>query len=444
MEQHRKIIIKQERAEIDPELAAEMAEDKANFSEGSGTPTFKVPEDGMPHAVRVLPGTFGRSGKKWYVPQAQHWVQGPRGRMPYDCPAKGLKQPCPFCEGLEEWRGIESKLKAEMKASPSKACRAEIETAEAVIKNCLFRVSYALNVISREEESRIVRKFSAPKTVFSVIESYYANHGDAVLDGYEGWDFLITRKKVRGFSSYDTRIDLRQSSIGDTDQQIEDAIASINDLEAGVDFEDYDKLKIAYDAMVETVLRGEPEDGAQRNLGDNDDDFDQTHRRGGGGDRQGAPANPPAKRIITPPARRQQTAPVAESTSTRPTVQRPTGAATRVPSGSTHPDDQIKGAEVVKVGQSETADAQPKARVSLIGRTPTPDNAVKKMVARPSSKPAPAKEEAIDPGVDENLAETGEEAEAIVLDEATGCDDPQSVPSNPLMERLKKIQSVDV
>jgi hypothetical protein len=257
-----------QRPVLSPELLADLEEDRAKFSTSAGD-NYKIPDDNRPHAIRILPGMFGKSKQKFYVAHAQHWVVVEGRRLPMECPAKiTTGAPCPFCDGLAGWREYETELRSNVRSSGG-VDQMALKRIGRIISNSLPRISYSMNIMARDDASPIVRPYSAPSTVFSVIENNFINNGPDILDPYTGIDFSITKSKKGGRASYSTIALLQPVALWYTDgEQIDES--TINDLMEkrikldNIRLPDYDEMVNCYNAMVDAVQAG-AEDADMRN-----------------------------------------------------------------------------------------------------------------------------------------------------------------------------------
>jgi len=208
---------------IDQSLLDEIQNDKEN-SGGSKTPTWKVPADGKEHTIRILPGFFGKTGKRWYEPLVQHWGPSPDGRgnnIAYPCLKEHFgKKKCPFCDAWEEARNEERSLDESAQHcsddTERKRLESKLKKVKSLIKDLSFRRAYLHNVIDRSENTPITRAFFAPKTVWDVFVSAFTNNSDGdIFDPEEGHDFVIKRKTENNRTSYSASVKLKPSPVAE-------------------------------------------------------------------------------------------------------------------------------------------------------------------------------------------------------------------------------------
>ena len=281
----------------DSDLLEELGEDRSrSSSQQVNIPVWRVPDDGKSHLFRILPGTLGKSGKKFWLMQKQHWtIQGGK-RKPYDCAGDDT---CPYCRGLKEYREKESALKKDLAADPrNRDIKHDLDVVAKIIKNCLPRDQYAFNVVVRSD-NRNVQVLQAPKTVFDVIMQYYTDYGDMVTDEYDGNDFSVVKKKENGRTSYSTNVAPRASMLAPDEEAINDLLDHRHNLESLVREPDIARMEDAFYDMVDAVERGEYDDGDDRGGRDNRDDR-------GGRDRGGYDHHDDRRGSDRPPAPRSR------------------------------------------------------------------------------------------------------------------------------------------
>ena len=210
----------------DDKLRKEMEDDKEKTKGGASR--FKIPEDGKPHLIRVLPGFFGKSGQKFYMPLAQHWIGDGKKDTPFYCNEFHFGKPCAACEALADARAREKGFDG-----PDE----DLKDLQALIKGLLVQNSWALNIVARSEiqEGGAIPShlFTAPRTIFQFVESTYANEGPGILDLETGHDFIITRSKdpKTQRTKYDVSVSLKATAISKDIDVLEDMLGKMTDLD---------------------------------------------------------------------------------------------------------------------------------------------------------------------------------------------------------------------
>ena len=212
---------------IDKSLMDEIQNDQAN-SGGSKIPTWKVPADGKDHTIRILPGFFGKTKKRWYEPLVQHWGPSPDGRgnnVAYPCLKEHFKKDCPFCLAWDQARDKERTLDESLQHCSDESEKdnldRKIKKVKAAIKDLSYRRAYLHNVIDRSENTLTTRAFFAPKTVWDVFVNAFTNNPDGdIFDLEEGHDFTIKRKTENNRTSYSCSVKLKSSPLSDDDAEV--------------------------------------------------------------------------------------------------------------------------------------------------------------------------------------------------------------------------------
>lgn len=230
---------------IDPELLAEAQSDKNKYSGGGSLQFYDVPDDGKKHKVRVLPGTFGKSKKKWFVASAQHWSN----RKAYECPQLSEKGPCPFCDYVKELRQKEQELKEKQKKAPEEQqakLDRQIKKLGKIITGLVPKPRYLVNLLDRDEAGHIVRVARMPKTLFTPIFDVWESADDVdVLDPLKGHDFHVSRAKVNGLTKYSATTVLSSTPIADSQDVIDKILGGLPNLEKLVKQTDFSELETA-------------------------------------------------------------------------------------------------------------------------------------------------------------------------------------------------------
>jgi hypothetical protein len=219
---------------IDQSLLDEIQNDKEN-SGGSKTPTWKVPADGKEHTIRVLPGFFGKTKKRWYEPLVQHWGPSPDGRgnnIAYPCLKEHFgRNDCPFCKAWEDAKDEERKVDESLQHCSDEAERARLEKKlkklKSSVKDLSYRRAYLHNIVDRSENTPTARAFFAPKTVWDVFVNAFTNNPDGdIFDPEDGHDFTIKRKTENNRTSYVASVKLRSSPVSDDQAEYKRIMAS--------------------------------------------------------------------------------------------------------------------------------------------------------------------------------------------------------------------------
>jgi len=224
---------------VDKSLLDEIQNDREN-SGGSKTPTWKVPADGKDHTIRVLPGFFGKTGKRWYEPLVQHWGPSPDGRgnnVAYPCLKEHFKKDCPFCRAWEEAKNEERSVEESLQHCTEEKERDKLGNKLRKIKSALkdlsFRRAYLHNIVDRAENTLTTRAFFAPKTVWDIFVNAFTNNSDGdIFDPYEGHDFIIKRKTENNRTSYSASVKLKPSLITEDDAELKRLMKSRIDFPA--------------------------------------------------------------------------------------------------------------------------------------------------------------------------------------------------------------------
>ena len=221
------------------ELMEEVQADQEKAG-GSKTPVWKVPADKKDHAIRILPGNYGKSGARWYVPIAQHWVPSEEGdnNIPVLCLAQHFNKPCALCDAWKDWRDRMDELAEEISSAErdeQKELDRKLKRAKAIAKALSFRRAYLHNVVSREERTQTVRLFTAPKTVWEIIITGFStshNDGIDIFDPEEGHDFNVKRVSEQNSTTYSGSFRMVKSPLSDDPAEVRRLMESRIDLEA--------------------------------------------------------------------------------------------------------------------------------------------------------------------------------------------------------------------
>jgi hypothetical protein len=280
-------------ASIDKSLLDEVQNDKESAG-GSKTPTWKVPADGKEHTIRILPGFFGKTKKRWYEPLVQHWGPSPDGRgnnIAYPCLKEHFNKPCPFCKAWEDARDEERSLDESIQHCSDDTERKRLETklkkTKSSVKDLSFRRAYLHNIIDRSENTPMTRAFFAPKTVWDVFVNAFTNNPDGdIFDPEDGHDFTIKRKTENNRTSYVASVKLRSSPIDEDPAEYKRLMTSRIDFPAEYlsvepSFEDMQKTVESLLSGVgkkrsfqeEDIPRNRRDDDRPRSRRDDDDDF---------------------------------------------------------------------------------------------------------------------------------------------------------------------------
>lgn len=232
---------------VDEELAKEMAADRQKTSFKENVPSFR-PRDGKKEKIRILPGEFGRSGKKFYAVLTQHWVEKDGKRFPFDCPRFHFDDECPYCNAADEAnRNIEELEQARTQD------KVQIEINKRINKACYPRTAFAMNVIDRQEPQPIVRLYRAPKTVFAVVEGHFTNDGPYIIDPIDGHDFNISRSTANSRTDYSTTIDLDASPLDDSEQVMEQLLDGLHNLDKLVSRPKMEEMEELLDKLIADI-----------------------------------------------------------------------------------------------------------------------------------------------------------------------------------------------
>jgi hypothetical protein len=223
---------------MDPDLADELMEEFADMKSGDKL-VFKVPEDGEQHAIRVLPGNYGRTGKVFFRKQIQHWAPDPRGKskfnLSFTCPLhqdKGDK-PCAFCAARDAWIAKDEDYQARMASASSDDELQKLERAIKVVSQVIsalnYRQSYIINVVPMDEQPLTTKVFYSPKTAFEPIFRAYTKK-TGVINVEDGHDFQITRKKERNQVKYTVDPELNPTVLSEDPDEIERLLKGRRDL----------------------------------------------------------------------------------------------------------------------------------------------------------------------------------------------------------------------
>jgi hypothetical protein len=268
---------------VDKSLLDEIQNDKEN-SGGSKNPTWKVPADGKDHTIRILPGFFGKTKKRWYEPLVQHWGPSPDGRgnnVAYPCLKEHFKKECPFCkawdEAKSEERGIDESLQHCSDERERDKLENKLKRIKSAIKDLSFRRAYLHNVIDRSENTPTTRAFFAPKTVWDIFVNAFTNNADGdIFDPYEGHDFIVKRKTENNRTSYSASVKLKSSPITDDEAELKRLMKSRIDFPTEYLTDEPDAGDM--EKTVELILSGagkkrsfQEEDVPSRRRGDEDD-----------------------------------------------------------------------------------------------------------------------------------------------------------------------------
>ncbi len=270
---------------IDKSLMDEIQNDQAN-SGGSKIPTWKVPADGKDHTIRILPGFFGKTKKRWYEPLVQHWGPSPDGRgnnVAYPCLKEHFKKDCPFCQAWDQAKDKERTLEESLQhcsdEDEKENLDRKLKKIKAAMKDLSFRRAYLHNIVDRAENTLTTRAFFAPKTVWDVFVNAFTNNPDGdIFDLDEGHDFTIKRKTENNRTSYSCSVKLKSSPLSDDDAEVKRLMKSrIDFVEAYLSEEpDSDDME----KTVELILSGggkkrtfQEEDVSPRKTRNDEDDF---------------------------------------------------------------------------------------------------------------------------------------------------------------------------
>jgi hypothetical protein len=242
----------------------------------SRVPFYKVDAGAESHAFRVLPGEFGESKQLWFIGVQQHWVKGPKGRIPLYCPRMDEDGVCVICDKVDEFREMEVQLKDQLKSREVKETKSlfkqtegELKLAQKVISVLSAKASYMLNILDRDDLG--VKVYSAPKSVFARIMGYFSEDGPEIFDVDSGHDFRIKKKKKGRSVDYTLELVPKATPLRPTESGIQDILDKRHDIEGLIKFEDEDKLEEHCKSMVESIISG--------NNGDDDDDDDDSGHR---------------------------------------------------------------------------------------------------------------------------------------------------------------------
>lgn len=225
---------------IDKSLLDEISKDRENFG-GTKTLTWKVPADGKEHQIRILPGFFGKSGKRWYEPLTQHWGPDPDGRgfnIAYPCPREHFGQKeCPYCEAWEEYKTQEKTLEENIQHCSDDEEKARIQRklrkAKALVKDLSYRRAYLHNVIDRDENTPTTRAFFAPKTLWDIFVTAFTNNSEGdIFDPEDGHDFMVKRETKNNRTSYSGSVRLKPSTISEDPAEVKRLMKSRVDFPA--------------------------------------------------------------------------------------------------------------------------------------------------------------------------------------------------------------------
>jgi hypothetical protein len=214
---------------ISADLMDEIRQTKSELSRTGGTNFWKPPtNDGKNYRIRILPGTYGNSGKRWYVTSRQHWAN----QKAYECPQGADPDAhCAFCEQLSVLRKQENALKAKLKSNNDNTARKKLERQSKklteMIKQLLPRQQYLLNILvwkGKGEEGNewpyepAPKAYRAPKSVFEEMLDAWAAEGDEgndLFDPTEGNDFRLAKKKEGNRTTYTVQTVPKKSPIAE-------------------------------------------------------------------------------------------------------------------------------------------------------------------------------------------------------------------------------------
>ena len=243
---------------MDADLAEELMEEFGDLG-GNSNLTYKVPEDGDPHAIRVLPGKYGKSKKVFFRKQTQHWGPDPKGKakfnLSYTCPQYQDKagDHCPFCEARIVWKEKEDDFQRRVRSADTDEVRRKSEAVLEMIKKVVsalnYRQSFILDVVPRDARPSATHIFYAPKTVFEPIFRQFAQNTD-LLDPHAGHDFNITRTKVNNQVKYSVDPVLKAKPLSKDEDEIDRLLAQRHDLNKEVDFESLEDMEKSCEMLI--------------------------------------------------------------------------------------------------------------------------------------------------------------------------------------------------
>lgn len=190
------------------DLISEVADDKAKNQ--SGPPSLKI-KDGASAKVRVLPGTFGKTGSKWFVETTEHWLDTPEGKArPFLCAKHQYGEECPACVAWDEAAKMVDALESDLDSCTDKDELAKlnhrIEKYKVLKKKFAFRKAYLMNVLNRADQTPTVLVYTAPKTVWEQFCNEWLNAAKEedinILDAKEGYDFTVSRTTENKMTKY--------------------------------------------------------------------------------------------------------------------------------------------------------------------------------------------------------------------------------------------------
>jgi hypothetical protein len=237
----------------------------AQASLGPRIPRYKVPDDGKPHYVRILPGVYGKTRKFWAVSQIQHWI--PRvGKkdMPVLCLANQVVRGKPHgkeCGGCM----ILAKVQEYAQNDPQN------KDIKKTVSKLSQQQSYDVQLLDRGEETPIIRRYSTAKDVMKwMVEAFkeaYQDQGSRqdIFDPMSGFDMWIRKTIAENQTDYTCGLRNRSTPIIADSADLEDFLAKIPNMEdaiveqlarvATLDFDEYLRDVLASVQGKKTIAR---------------------------------------------------------------------------------------------------------------------------------------------------------------------------------------------
>jgi len=174
----------------------------ARSADDSRYPLYKVPSDGKPHKIRILPGWFGGEEdgspvRRWYVEVYQHWVVNPKSdrgfKKSFFCKHKQSirgQEINGFCGCCDLWTPLkdrEQELKGLLQGMgrmEAGSYEKELKLVKAQVSDLNYRTTYLTQILDREDADKL-KLFYIPKTAFDVILSQYMSQADEAADKIE-------------------------------------------------------------------------------------------------------------------------------------------------------------------------------------------------------------------------------------------------------------------
>lgn len=238
---------------VDTDLLEELKGDRQNAR--TGPPILSI-KDKQKKRIRVLPGNFGRSKKKWFVQVTEHWLETPRGKSsPFTCVKQQYGEECPVCQAWEEAKLQLQNLEDEYNESRDGKVAQKIKSVKSLIRKLSYRTAYKMNVIDRDDRTPEPLIYTAPKTVWTQICSEFMNaaenEGLDLFDPKDGFDLWIERGLQEDRTVYTVTTAKRSSPLAD-ESDIARILKKRHNLENAEEFYPKPNIRELEDAIAHT------------------------------------------------------------------------------------------------------------------------------------------------------------------------------------------------